>query len=141
MKNEEKEKKQSVEKAVRKEEPEERKRKEEAEIKKKQEESEVLRLIWSPKDPKTTGQVDTQVVQNQIDQEQGQSDPDPSEPAASFGSILEKASFSEINLIPFMPTKGEEFLILVPFFMIKKRKELLKELRRRSILEDNQGKW
>ena len=52
--------------------------------------------------------MDTQGVQDQMDQEQGQTDPEPSEPAASSGSILGQASFSEINLIPFMPTEGEE---------------------------------
>ena len=61
-------------------------------------------LTESQKDQQTTEQVDTQGVQDQIDQEQGQFDPDPPEPAASSGSILGQTSFSEINLIPFMPT-------------------------------------
>ena len=68
-------------------EEEERKKKEEAEIKKKQEESEGLRLTGSQKDQQTTEQVDTQGVQDQIDQEQGHSDPDPLKHAASSGSI------------------------------------------------------
>ena len=80
-------------------------------------------------------------MQDQINQEQGQSDPDPSEPAASFGSILGKASFSEINLIPFIPTEGEEVPNFTTIFMTKKRKESLKELRRRSILGNSQEKW
>ena len=53
------------------------KEKEEDEIKKKQGEIEGLRLTGSQKDQQTTKQVDTQGVQDQVDQEQGQSDPDP----------------------------------------------------------------
>ena len=70
----------------------------------------------------STEKVDTQGVQDQIDQEQGQSDPDPPEPTASSGSILGQASFSEINLIPFMPTEGEEVPDFSIIFTIKKRK-------------------
>ena len=90
LRNEEEEKKRAAEEATRKKE-EERKRKEEVEIKKKQEESEGLRLTGSQKDQQNIEQFDTQGVQRQIDQEQGQSDPDPLEPAASFGSILGRA--------------------------------------------------
>ena len=107
LRTKEEEKKWAAEEAVRKEE-EERKKKEEAEIKKKQEESEGLRLTWSQNDQWTTEKVDTQGVQDQVDQEQGQYDPDPQEPVASSGSILGQNSFSKINLIPFMPTEGEE---------------------------------
>ena len=140
MKNEEQENKRDAKEAVRKEE-EERKRKEEAKIKKKQEESEGLRLTGSQKDQQTTEQVDTQGVQDQIDQEQGQSDPNPSKPTAYSGSILGKASFSEINLIPFMPIEGEEVPDFSTIFYDKENKRIVKELRRRSILEDNQEKW
>ena len=67
-----------------------------------------MRLIGSQKDKQNTNQVDTQEVQDQIDQEQGQSDPDPLEPTASSSSMLGRSPISEINLIPFMPTEGEE---------------------------------
>ena len=61
-----------------------------------------------------------------MDQDQGQSDPDPSELAASSGSILGKASFSEINLIPFMPTEGEEVLDFSTIFYDKEKKRIVK---------------
>ena len=85
-----------------------------------------MRLRGSQKDQQTTEQVDTQGVKYQIDQEEGQSDPDPSKLVVSFGSILGKASISEINLIPFMPTEGEEVPNFNTSFMTKKRKESLK---------------
>ena len=52
-----------------------------------------MRLTGSQKDNQTTEQANTQGGQDQIDQKQGQFDPDPSEPTASSGSILGKASF------------------------------------------------
>ena len=125
LKNEEEEKKPDVEEAIRKEEDEINKTKE-AEIKKKQEESEGLRLTGSQKDHQTTEQVDTQGVQDQIGQEQGQCDPDPLEPAVYSGSILGKALISEINLIPFMPTEGEEVLDFSTIFYDKENKRIVK---------------
>ena len=61
-------------------------------------------------------------MQDQIDQEQRQSDPDPSEPDASSGSMLGKDSFSKINLIPFMPTEGEEVPDFSTIFYDKEKK-------------------
>ena len=65
-------------------------------------------------------------MQDQIDQEQGQSDLDPTEPATSSGSILGQASFFEINLIPFMPTKGEEVPDFSTIFYDKEKKRIVK---------------
>ena len=66
----------------------EKEKKKKLKSRKNQEESEGLSLTGSQKDQQTTEQVDTQGFQDQLDQEQGQCDPDPPEPAASFGSIL-----------------------------------------------------
>ena len=107
-------------------EEEERKKKKEAKIKKKQEESEGLRLTRSQKDQQTMEQVDTQGVQDQIDQEKGQSDPDPLEYAVSSGSILGQTSFSGINLIPFMSTEGEEVPYFSTIFYDKENKRIVK---------------
>ena len=125
LKNEEEEKKRPVEEVVRNEE-EERKKKEEAEIKKKKEESEGLTLTGSQKDQQTTEQVDTQGVQDQIDQEQGQSDSDPPEPVASSGNTLGQASFSGIDLIPFMLKEGEEVPDFSTIFYDKEKKRIVK---------------
>ena len=65
-------------------------------------------------------------MQDQIDQEKGKSNPDPLEPAASYGSILGQASFSEINLIPFMPTKREEVPDFSTIFYDKEKKRIIK---------------
>ena len=85
-----------------------------------------MRLTRSQKDQQTTEKVDTQGGQGQIDQGQGQSNPDPLEPAASFGSILGQASLSEINFIPFMPTKGEEVPDFGTTFYDKEKKRIVK---------------
>ena len=85
-----------------------------------------MRLTGSQKDQQTIDQVDTQGVQDQIDQEQGQSDPDPLEPAASSSSILGKSSFSKINLVPFMPAEGEEVPNFNTIFYDKEKKRIVK---------------
>ena len=77
-------------------------------------------------------------MQDQIDQEQGQSDPNPSEPAASSGSILRKDSFSEINLIPFMPTEGEEVLDFSTIFYDKEKKRIVKRIEKKF---DTRGQY
>ena len=122
-------------------EEEERKRKEEAEIKNKQEESESFRLTEAQKEKQTTEQIDAQGVQDQIDQEQGQSDPDPLEPTVSSGSILGKASIFEINLIPFMPTEGEEVPDFNTIFYDKEKKRIVKRTEKKVDTGDNQEKW
>ena len=65
-------------------------------------------LKESKKEKHPTEQVDVQEVQDPTDQEQAHSDLDPLEPAISFGGMLGEVSISEFDLIPFMPTKGEE---------------------------------
>ena len=70
-------------------------------------------------------------MQDQIDHEQGQSNPDPSKPAASSGNILGQASFSEINLIPFMPTEGEEVLDFSTIFYDKEKKVIVKRIEKK----------
>ena len=85
-----------------------------------------MRLTESQKDQQTTEQVDAKGVQDQIDQEQGQFDPDPLEPTVSSSSILGKASISEINSIPFMPTEGEEVPNFNTIFYDKEKKRIVK---------------
>ena len=99
-----------------------------------------MRLTDSQKDQQTTEQVDAQGVQDQIDQEQGQSDPDPLGPATSFGSILGKASFSKINLIPFMPIEGEEVLDFSTIFYDKENKRIVKRTKKKVYTRGHLGK-
>ena len=79
-------------------------------------------------------------MQDQIDQEQGQSYPDPMEPAASSGSILGQALFSDINLIPFMPTKGEEVLDFSTIFYNKEKKRIVKRTEKKVKTGEQLGK-
>ena len=85
-----------------------------------------MRLIGSQKDQQTTEQVDTQGGQDHTDQGHGQSNPDPQDPAASYGSTLGQASFSGINLIPFMPIEGEEVPEFSTIFSDKEKKRIVK---------------
>ena len=85
-------------------------------------------------------QVDTQGLQDQIDQEQGQTDPDPSEPVASSGYISGQASFFEINLIPFMPTKGEEVPDFSTIFYDKEKKRIVKRIEKKVDTRGQSGK-
>ena len=48
------------------------------------------------------------------------------EPAVSSGSILGEASIYEIDLIPFMPTKGEEVPNFNTIFYDKEKKRIIK---------------
>ena len=139
MKNEEEERKQAAEEAARKED-EVRKRNEEAEIKKRQEESEGLRLTKSQKDQQTAEQVDTQGGQDHTDQGHGQSNPDLPEPVASSGSTLGQASFSRINLIPFMPIEGEEILDFSAIFYDKDKKRIVKIIEKKDETGGHSGK-
>ena len=99
-----------------------------------------MRLTGSQKDRQATEQVDTQGVQDQIDQEQGQSDPDPPKPVASSGSILGQASFSEINLIPFMPREGEEVPDFSTIFYDKEKKRIVKRTEKKVDTRGQSGK-
>ena len=99
-----------------------------------------MRLTGSQKDHQTTEQVDTQGVQDQIYQDQGQSDPDPLEPTVSSGSILGKASISEINLIPFMPTEGEEVHDFNTIFYDKEKKRIIKRTEKKVDTRGHPGK-
>ena len=99
-----------------------------------------MRRTGSQKDQWTTEKVDTQGVQDQVDQEQGQYDPDPQEPAASFGSILGQNSFSEINLIRFMPTEGEEVPDFSTIFYDKEKKRIVKRTEKKIETSGQSGK-
>ena len=69
-----------------------------------------------------------QEVQDPIDQEQGQSNLYPLEPAAPSGSMLGEVSISEFDLIPFMPTEGEEVPDFNTIFYDKEKKMIVKRI-------------
>ena len=57
-------------------------------MKKKRKEDKGMRLIGSTTDQRNTGPTDIQEVQDQIDQGQGQDNPDSQEPPPTFGSNI-----------------------------------------------------
>ena len=79
-------------------------------------------------------------MEDQVDQEQGQYDPDPQEPVASSGSILGQNSFSKINLIPFIPTEGEEVPDFSTMFYDKEKKIIVKRTKKKVETREQSGK-
>ena len=95
-------------------------------MKKKQEKSEGFRLTESQKERQPIEQVDVQEFQDPTNQEQGQTELDPLEIVVSFGSILGEVSISDFDLIPFMPTEGEEVPDFNTIFYDKEKKRIVK---------------
>ena len=62
------------------------------------------------------------------------------EPAVSSGSILGEASISEIDLIPFMPTKGEEMPNFNTIFYDKENNRIVKRTEKKVYIGRNPGK-
>ena len=64
----------------------------------------------------------------------------PSEHVASSRSILGQTSFSEINLIPFMPTKREEVPDFSTIFYDKEKKRIVKRTKNKVETGGQSGK-
>ena len=133
MRTEEEENRRAAEEAAKKIE-EEKKRKEEDEIQKKQAGSEGFRLEDAQKGKRPIEQAGgvlrkgTQQEKDLIDQGEVQSDIDPLEPVVPFGSVVGEGSvsFSGVELIAFMPTKGEEVPDFNMIFYNKEKKRIVK---------------
>ena len=76
--------------------------------------------------------MDTQGENDHIDQEHGQDNPDPQEPASTSGSTQRKAVFFGMNLIPFMQKEGEEVPDFSTIFYDKEKKKIVKRTKKKG---------
>ena len=87
-----------------------------------------------------TEQADVQEGQDPTDQEQGQSDLDPLEPAIPSSCMLREVSISEFDLIPFIPTDGEEIPDFNTIFHDKEKKRIITRTKKRVDTGGKPGK-
>ena len=134
----EEEKKKTVEEATKKIE-EEKKRKEEEEIQRRQKESEGLRLKDVNKEKEQAEKVveelreETWEEQDPADQGHAQPDADPFEPIVPSSSTTREnpLTISGIELIPFIPTEGEEVLDWNTIYYDKVKKRIVKRIEKK----------
>ena len=84
--------------------------------------------------------MDTQRGQDPTDQGHEQSNPDPQKLVAYSGSTIVKASFSGMNLIPFMPKEGEEVPDFSIIFYDKEKKRIVKRTHKKVETGGQSGK-